>query len=100
MNILQELLVILSLQMNRNLMHAGWKLTGSQLEYMHAVFPNSRLTNWWPGYQRPVGQTELAGFAYWDMKGSVDIKITTKKPVKQVVIRPLSLGIITNGRSQ
>lgn len=51
------------------------------------------INQWWPGYQRPIEQTESAGFAYWDMKGSVKIEITTKKPVKQVVIRPLSLGI-------
>ena len=29
----------------------------------------------WPGYQRPVEQTELAGFAYWDMDEPVKIVV-------------------------
>jgi hypothetical protein len=48
---------------------------------------------WWPGYQRPVDQTELAGFAYWDMRGSVKVQITTKQSIDGIVVRPLSLGI-------
>jgi len=28
----------------------------------------------WPGYQRPVDQTELAGFAYWEMTRPVTVK--------------------------
>ena len=27
----------------------------------------------WPGYQRPLDQTELAGFAFWDMAGPVKV---------------------------
>jgi hypothetical protein len=51
------------------------------------------INQWWPGYQRPIEQTEIAGFAYWDMKGRVEVEIKTEKAVKNVVIRPLSLGI-------
>ncbi len=51
------------------------------------------INQWWPGYQRPIEQTEIAGFAYWDMKGSVEVEINTMQAVKQVVVRPLSLGI-------
>ncbi len=30
--------------------------------------------NWrWPGYQRPLYQTELAGFCSWDMDGPVTV---------------------------
>lgn len=51
------------------------------------------LNQWWPGYQRPIDQTELAGFAYWDMKGSTKVEITVKQTIEQVMVRPLSLGI-------
>ncbi|MBM3241695.1 hypothetical protein FJZ31_35915 [Candidatus Poribacteria bacterium] len=47
----------------------------------------------WPGYQRPLEQTELASFAYWDMAGPVMIEVTSERPVKSVVIRPTSYGI-------
>ena len=30
----------------------------------------------WPGYQRPLEQTELAGFAHWGMSGPVTVEVT------------------------
>jgi len=42
----------------------------------------------WPGYQRPLEQTELAGFAYWDMSGPVTVQVTCQRPIKDVIIRP------------
>ena len=47
----------------------------------------------WPGYQRPLDQTETAGFAYWDMTGPVRVEVESRLPVQAVVVRPLSLGI-------
>jgi hypothetical protein len=47
----------------------------------------------WPGYQRPLDQTELAGFAYWDMEGPVRIEIQSQRAVQSAVVRPTSLGI-------
>jgi hypothetical protein len=47
----------------------------------------------WPGYQRPLDQTELAGFACWDMAGSVQIEIQSRLAVQSAVVRPTSLGI-------
>ena len=47
----------------------------------------------WPGYQRPLDQTELSGFAYWEMKGNVEVKIDCKVAVKTAIIRPSVLGI-------
>jgi hypothetical protein len=47
----------------------------------------------WPGYQRPLDQTELAGFAFWDMVGPVKIVVQSRRPVQSVVVRPASLGI-------
>lgn len=46
-----------------------------------------------PGYQRPLDQTESAGFASWDMRGSVAVEITSKQAVTEAVVRPRSLGI-------
>ncbi len=43
----------------------------------------------WPGYQRPIDQTELAGFAYWDMSSPVTIQVTCQRPIQNVVVRPL-----------
>lgn len=47
----------------------------------------------WPGYQRPYDQTELASFAYFDMDQPVIVEVTSTRPVSEVVVRPLSLGI-------
>jgi hypothetical protein len=47
----------------------------------------------WPGYQRPMDQTELASFAYFDMNSPVQVEITSRKPIEQVTLRPLSYGI-------
>ncbi len=47
----------------------------------------------WPGQQRPLEQTELAGFAYWGMKKSVKVKIVSSRKPERVLVRPLSLGI-------
>lgn len=47
----------------------------------------------WPGYQRPLDQTELAAFASWDMRGPAEVEIRSKRPVQSVVVRPAALGI-------
>jgi hypothetical protein len=47
----------------------------------------------WPGYQRPLDQTELAGFANWDMKQPVQVEVQSLCAVQSVVVRPQSLGI-------
>jgi hypothetical protein len=49
----------------------------------------------WPGYQRPLDQTELAGFACWDMSGPVKVVVQSRRPVHSVVVRPTSLGVRT-----
>ncbi|MHB1356355.1 MAG: glycoside hydrolase family protein [Anaerolineae bacterium] len=48
----------------------------------------------WPGYQRPLDQTEIAYFANWDMATPVQVEITCRESVESVRIRPTSLGII------
>ena len=47
----------------------------------------------WPGYQRPLDQTELASFAYFDTTGPVQVEIISRKPIENVTIRPRSYGI-------
>jgi len=47
----------------------------------------------WPGYQRPLDQTEIASFAYWDMSGPVTVEVVSKRPFKSVAIRPTSYSI-------
>ena len=47
----------------------------------------------WPGYQRPIDQTELAGFAHWGMSGPVSIEITSKRPFTNVVVQPGARGV-------
>lgn len=47
----------------------------------------------WPGYQRPLDQTELAGFAYWDQHGPAQIEITSSRDIETLTIRPLSRNI-------
>ncbi len=47
----------------------------------------------WPGYQRPIDQTELAGFAVWDMSGPVKVEVVSRRAVQSVVVRPASRGI-------
>ena len=47
----------------------------------------------WPGYQRPLDQTELSGFAYWEMKGEVEVRIDCKTEVETAIVRPSVLGI-------
>ncbi len=48
----------------------------------------------WPGYQRPMHQTELAGFAHWGMAvDPVMVEVTSKRPFTNVVVRPGGRGI-------
>jgi len=55
----------------------------------------------WPGYQRPLNQTEMASFAYFDFKGNIEIEIISEKPIKTLDIRPKQFGIlpVVNGNS-
>ncbi len=47
----------------------------------------------WPGYQRPLNQTEISSFAYFDLNGEVVIKIISEKEIKTLDIRPGEFGI-------
>ncbi|HPO11967.1 MAG TPA: glycosyl hydrolase family 28 protein [Candidatus Hydrogenedentes bacterium] len=47
----------------------------------------------WPGYQRPIDQTELASFVYWDMSAPVDVEVVSQRAIESVAIRPTARGI-------
>ena len=47
----------------------------------------------WPGYQRPLDQTEMAAFAYWEMDGAARVEVQARQLVQTVAVRPSSLGI-------
>ena len=46
----------------------------------------------WPGYQRPMDQTEIASFASWDMTAPVDVEIVSRRRIDSVAIRPTARG--------
>ena len=48
----------------------------------------------WPGYQRPLDQTEQASFAYWDIKKPVNIEIEPAGPIKTCSIKPSSYKLV------
>ena len=48
----------------------------------------------WPGYQRPINQTELASFSAFDMEAPARITAECARPFKDVKIRPSSYGIL------
>lgn len=54
----------------------------------------------WPGHQRPLAQTELAGFCLFRGDEPVEVRVTVEQPFQNVRIRPLSAGILPeiNGR--
>lgn len=47
----------------------------------------------WPGHQRPLEQTELAPFLYFDLYSEVNVTLIAEKEPSEVVIRPLSKGV-------
>ena len=47
----------------------------------------------WPGYQRPLEQTEIASFASFDADGTVDVEVESDVKIETVTVRPLSKNI-------
>ena len=52
----------------------------------------------WPGYQRPIEQTEPASFIYFSMDetDSISVRVQVPHDFKEAVIRPLSSKITTH----
>lgn len=47
----------------------------------------------WPGHQRPLEQTEPAGFLSFESDGEVSVAVTWPTPPTEVLVRPLSRGV-------
>ena len=47
----------------------------------------------WPGHQREIAQSELAGFVSFSMEGSAHFTVDVEKDFEEAVIRPLSKGV-------
>jgi hypothetical protein len=69
------------------------KINGSPIFVHKARVSAFPMCQEWKGYQRPLEQTELASFAYWDMSQPVIVEISSRRPLKSVTIRPSSYGI-------
>jgi len=55
---------------------------------------SSVIYNWsWPGHQRPLDQTEIAGFVRCESGGPVDVCVTVREEIREVCVRPLSKKI-------
>lgn len=63
----------------------------AQLEKIRvSLYPFNRH---WPGFQRPLDQTEVTAFASFDLKGETCIRVECEFDFEEVIIRPLSLNI-------
>ena len=47
----------------------------------------------WPGHQREIAQSELAGFVSFSMEGQAMITVEADRDFERAVIRPLSKGV-------
>lgn len=47
----------------------------------------------WPGYQRPLDQTELAPFLTFAADEPVTLTVTYDRDVEEIIVRPLSRGV-------
>ena len=47
----------------------------------------------WPGHQRSVEETEIAGFVQFECDGKAEVAITPRAPYESVIVRPLSRGV-------
>jgi len=81
--------------------------TGYPLSALYTVFVEGKnipvrrcrvsavpLNQVWPGYQRPLDQTEEAAFANFDFDGEVTLHITPTRSFHSVVVKPASRGVV------
>lgn len=68
-------------------------VNGKQVFVYQARASKFPINQIWPGYQRPIDQTEIVSFSYFDFEGKVEIKIIPKRKIETVDIRPKEFGI-------
>jgi len=76
--------------------HYTLKVDGRPVFVYQARVSAKPVNRVWDGRQRPLEQTELAAFAYWDMSKPVQVEISSARTVENVTVRPQSLGILPN----
>lgn len=68
-------------------------VNGKQVFVYQARASKFPINQIWPGYQRPINQTEIVSFSYFDFEGEVEIKIIPKRKIETAEIRPKEFGI-------
>jgi hypothetical protein len=68
-------------------------VNGKQVFVYQARASKYPINQIWPGYQRPIEQTEIVSFSYFDFEGEVEINIIPKRKIETVEVRPLEFGI-------
>ena len=73
--------------------HFNVKVNGEIVEAYSCTVSAMPFNRCWPGYQRPIDQTEEASFIYFDTDKIVDFEIESSKDFSEIQIRPLSENI-------
>lgn len=69
------------------------KLNGIEIQAYEARVSAIPFNQEWPGYQRPLEQTEMSSFIYFSMDRDIKVEIIANKDFEEVTIRPLSRKI-------
>lgn len=69
-------------------------ISGEQIALEKARVSRFPFNRHWPGYQRSLDQTEVTAFASFDISGETDVTVECEFDFSEVMIRPLSLGIV------
>ena len=76
-------------------LYGGYTVTanGEPLSVFYARVSAIPFNIWWPGHQRPLDQTEDAGFVSFEADETVTLSVTADRDFSQAVVRPLSKGV-------
>lgn len=70
------------------------KVNGTEVSLDTARVSAAPINRRWPGHQRTEDQSELINFLSMSTDEAIEFEITPKEPFENVIIRPLSLGIV------